>query len=293
MKEHNSKLIIFSILFIAVLAVFLSTENLGSQIVFPEQSSSESSSLDDTSILNIFDRKKMINFASEIFEQNGVRSGTIDISKSGFTNKELGIDDNTVNYTEVMLEDGSTISFIEPETEKVDMYNNITVNSLIAVVLTNANGKQKIIKPGHKDFQKYKLLLLREKRVIQNTKLTNLELLLSESSYVGAYEAFLIDEDGEFTIIRTAQLYLNEKKNYMLMLSKNKLGAEYFLVDAGVDLYFDHIYEIGSELLDVKGFVTANNLEHAMYRTFMEMYELGLRKKEVEFQGVRLLIMRK
>ena len=43
--------------------------------------------------------------------------------------------------------------------------------------------------------------------------LTNLELLLSEARYVGAYVAYLGDEES---VIRTSKLYYNEKKNYQL-----------------------------------------------------------------------------
>ena len=299
LKENKSIFLIFALLLSGVMILLFTTEKYSGQIELPEQNFNRSFDGESivkkskSDILNIFDKDSLIEFASEMFEHNGVRSGTTDISITGFTKEDFGVESSVINYTEVILEDGTRISFIEPETEVVDMYNKISVNDLIAVIVVDVDGNKIIVKPGQNNFEYYRQTLLKEKRSIQTTKLTNLEVLLAEAENIGGYYAYLINDKNRYSRIRSAQLYYNTKKNYMLMLSKNKQGTEFFLVDAGVDLCFDHIYEIGSEFLDVKGFVTADKLENKIYRTFMEMTDLNLSSFETEFQGVKLLIVKK
>jgi len=238
---------------------------------------------------SIFKKDEVAEFAHEMFEFQGIRSGIIDIETTGFSKEDLGVDASIVNYTEIILEDGTVISFIEPQSEVVNMYNKITAEGLLVVIIEDINGVKQIIREGDENFQTYKQELLKEKRSIQTTKLTNLELLLSESRLIGKYDAYYITEDN---LIRSALIYYNEKKNYMLMLSKDKLGVEYFLVDAGVDMYFDHIYEFSSEFLEVKGFVTANELEHLLYGTFIKMIDLDTMIYETKFKGEKLIVIR-
>jgi len=224
-----------------------------------------------------------------MFEYQGIRSGIVDIATTGFTKEDLGVENSIINFTEIILEDGSRVSFIEPESEVVDMYNKLTAEGLLVVIVEDSKGVKHIIRADDENFQLYKQALLKEKRSIQTTKLTNLEMLLSEAHLVGSYDAFLGSQEN---LIRSSKIYFNEKKNYMLMLSKDKVGVEYFLVDADVDMYFDHIYEFGTEFLEVKGYVTSNELEHLLYRSFIKMIDLNTLYFETKFKEDTLIIIR-
>ncbi|MBI9015164.1 MAG: hypothetical protein JEZ08_23225 [Clostridiales bacterium] len=291
MRENKNTFIIFALIFCSIMMVLLTTEKYNKPMTLPNRridyiSDDSDASFDMTSIFN---KDEVAEFAYEMFEFQGIRSGIVDIATTGFTKEDLGVENSVVNFTEVVLEDGTIVSFIEPESEAVSMYNKITSEGLLVVIIEDINGTKQIIQPGDENFEIYKQALLREKRSIQTTKLTNLELLLSESRLIGKYDAYLGSEDN---LIRSSQVYYNEKKNYMLMLSKDKLGVEYFLVDAGVDMYFDHIYEFSSEFLEVKGFVTANELEHLLYGSYIKMIEMNTFYLETKFKGEILIIKR-
>lgn len=290
MGESKKTFIIFALIFCGIMFVLMTTEKYNKPMSLPNRSidytTEDDKSFDMTSI---FKKDEVAEFAHEMFEFQGIRSGIIDIETTGFSKEDLGVEASVVNYTEIILEDGTVISYIEPESEVVNMYNKITAEGLLVVIIEDINGVKQIIREGDENFQTYKQELLKEKRSIQTTKLTNLELLLSESRLIGKYDAYYITEDN---LIRSALIYYNEKKNYMLMLSKDKLGVEYFLVDAGVDMYFDHIYEFSSEFLEVKGFVTANELEHLLYGTFIKMIDLDTMTYETKFKGERLIVIR-
>lgn len=288
MKENRTLVWVFIAGFSLVLIMLYSTENL-QDISLPENR------IDYTEVrtvetINIFEREAMAEFAAEMFEGQGIRSGLMNIENVGIDKETLGVDTEIVNYTEVVLDDGTIVKYIEPETDVVDMYNKITSNGLIVVIIEDTEGNQTIIKKGDPHFDEYKQTLLKEKRSIQTEKLTSLELLLSEANSMGGYDAFLVNSQNEYSKIRSAQVYFNEKKNYILMLSKDKTGVEYFLVDAGADMYFDHIYEFSSEFLEIRGFVTANELEHLMYSGFMEMVIEAQDEIELNFKGDRLIL---
>lgn len=291
MRENKNTFIIFALIFCSIMLVLLTTEKYNKQMTLPNRridyiSDDSDESFDMTSI---FKKDEVAEFAYEMFEFQGIRSGIVDIATTGFTKEDLGVGNSVVNFTEVILEDGTIVSFIEPESEAVSMYNKITSEGLLVVIIEDINGVKQIIREGDENFEIYKQALLKEKRSIQTTKLTNLELLLSESRLIGKYDVYLGTEDN---LIRSSQVYFNEKKNYMLMLSKDKQGVEYFLVDAGVDMYFDHIYEFSSEFLEVKGFVTANELEHLLYGSFIRMIDKNTLYFETKFKGELLIIKR-
>jgi len=290
MRENKNTFIIFALIFCSIMIILLTTEKYNEPMTLPNRRI-DYSIIDDKSfdMTSIFKKDEVAEFAHEMFVFQGIRSGIVDIATTGFTKEDLGVENSIVNFTEIVLEDGTIISFIEPQSEAVSMYSKITSEGLLVVIIEDTNGVKQIIREGDENFQIYKQALLKEKRSIQTTKLTNLELLLSESRLIGKYDAYYSEADN---LIRSAQVYYNEKKNYMLMLSKDKLGVEYFLVDAGFDMYFDHIYEFGSEFLEVKGFVTANELEHLLYGSFIKMIDLDLMYLETEFKGVKLIIIR-
>jgi len=292
MKENRSVFLIFSVLFGSIMLLFLTTETFNEPIPLPSSRIDYRTEESDVGIeiLDIFEMETVVEFASEMFDYKGIRSGVVAVETTGFSKEDLGVESSAVTFTEVQLDDGTIVSFIEPESEVVDMYNKISTDGLIVVIVEDLEGKRTIIKPEDEFFEEYRKVLLKEKRSIQTTKLTNLEMLLSEAVPVGGYDAFLVNSSNEYTKIRTSKVYFNKKKNYMLMLSKNRQGVEFFLVDAGVDLYFDHIYEFSSEFLEVKGFVTADDLEHLMYRAFMAMTEKNLERYETTFKGDRLII---
>lgn len=289
MKERHN-FIAFSLIFSIVLFMFYTTERYNEPISLPERRLDYASNIaDNFDVSNIFKIDEVAEFASEMFDYQGIRSGIVDIATTGFTKEDLGVENAIINFTEIILEDGSRISFIEPESEVVDMYNKLTADGLLVVIVEDSQGAKHIIRADDENFQLYKQALLKEKRSIQTTKLTNLEMLLSEAHLVGSYDAFLGSQDH---LIRTSKIYFNEKKNYMLMLSKDKVGVEYFLVDADVDMYFDHIYEFGTEFLEVKGYVTSNELEHLLYRSFIKMIDLDTLYFETKFKEDTLIIIR-
>ncbi len=287
MKNNRNSFILFAIAFTAVMLFLFTTEQYNETMTLPNRKIDYSEIEFDVS--DIFEKDEVAEFASEMFEYQGIRSGIVDIATTGFTKEDLGVNDSVVYITEVILENGSQVSFIEPDTEAVDMYNNISSESLLVVIVKDKEGVKYIIREDDEDFERYKQALLKEKRSIQITKLTNLEMLLSESLLIGKYNAYLGSEENW---IRGSSIYLNENKNYMLMLSKDKLGVEYFLVDADVDMYFDHIYELGTEFLEVKGYVTSNDLDHLMYRSFIKMIELDTDYFEAKFKEDLLIIKR-
>ncbi len=57
-------------------------------------------------------------------------------------------------------------------------------------------------------------------------------------------------------------------------------------------MYFDHIYEFTTEFLEVKGFVTSNDLEHLLYRSFIRMIDLDTMYLETKFKEDLLIIKR-
>lgn len=288
MKGNRNSFILFAMLFTVILYLFYTTENNNEPITLPDRriDYTEVATFD---MADIFEKEEVAEFASGIFEFQGIRTGIVDIATTGFTKEDLGVEISVINFTEVILEDGSRVSFIEPETEAVDMYNKITSEGLLVVIVEDTAGVKHIIREGDENFELYKQALLREKRSIQTTKLTNLDLLLSEAEFIGSYDAYLGTDDN---LIRTASIYYNEADNYMLMLTTDKLGVEYFLVDAGVDMYFDHIYELSSEFLEVKGFVTSNELEHLLYRSYFKMLDLNTTYFETKFKEALLIIKR-
>lgn len=290
MKDNRNAFIIFIAFLCAVMFFLYTTERYNEPISVPDRKidySADSSVTFD--VFNIFKKDQVAEIAYEIFEFQGIRTGIVNVETTGFTKEDLGVDDNVINYTEVVLDDGTRVTYVEPETEAVNMYNKITNEGLLVVIVEGKDGVKNIIREGDANFELYKSALLKEKRSIQNDMLTNLELLLSEATYVGAYVAYLGQDQN---MIRTSKIYYNEKKNYMLMLSKDKIGVEYFMLDAGVDLTFDHTYEFGTEFLEVKGFVTSNELEHLLYRSFLKMIDLDTVYFETKFKGEKLFIER-
>lgn len=288
MKDNKALFWMFAALFTAVIFYIYSTEKNNEPMSLPDRRIDyvEAHAFD---VKDIFIREEVAGFASEIFEFQGIRTGIVDVATTGFTKEDLGVEISVVNFTEVILEDGSRVSFIEPESEAVDMYNMITSEGLLVVIVEDTDGVKHIIRQEDEHFELYKQALLKEKRSIQTTKLTNLDLLLSEATLVGSYDAFLGTDKN---LIRSASIYYNENDHYMLMLTKDKLGVEFFLVDAGVDMYFDHIYELTTEFLEVKGFVTSNELEHLLYRSFFKMLDLNTYYFETKFKEDLLIIKR-
>ena len=287
MKDSKKSFILFAIAFTLMFAFLYTRERYNETMTLPDRKIDYANDVFDAA--DIFEKDEVAAFASEMFEFQGIRSGIVDIATTGFTKEDLGVEDAVVYITEVILEDGAQVSFIEPDTEAVDMYNSISSDSLLVVIVKDKEGVRYIIREGDDDFERYKTALLKEKRSIQITKLTNLDMLLSESKLIGKYDAYLGSEDN---LIRTSSIYHNEKDSYMLMLSKDKLDVEYFLVDADVDMYFDHIYELGSEFLEVKGYVTSNDLDHLMYRSFLKMVDIDTDYFETKFKEDLLIIKR-
>lgn len=293
MKSNKSLFIMFVVTYILVLFIFQGTENFETNLILPEQKFDELNVVAKNRLkfFKIFDKESVIEFASDMFEYNGVKSGMIDIGLTGFTKEELGINTTKVNYTEVASLDGTIIYYIERAEEVVDLYNPIMISGLLAVVVVDSNGERTIVRQENTDFEFYKKLLLKEKRGIQTIKLTNLEMLLDNAEFLGSYEAFLYNKDNVPKKIREGRVYYNFKKNYVLMLTKNNQNVEYFLVDSGVDMYFDHIYEISNKFLEVKGFVTSDLLDHEIYNTFMRIVNDENESNETLFKGDKLKVI--
>ena len=290
MRKERNTFILFALAFSVILFLFYTTEQYNEPISLPERRLDYSTVVSENfDVTKIFEKDVIAELAYEMFEFQGIRSGIVDIATTGFTKEDLGVEYSVINFTEIVLDDGSRIFFIEPESEVVEMYNKITSDGLLVVIVEDKKGVKHIIRSGDENFEIYKQALLKEKRSIQTTKLTNLEMLLAEAHIVGSYDAYLGTEEN---LIRSSTIYFNEKKNYMLMLSKDKLGVEYFMVDADVDMYFDHIYEFTTEFLEVKGFVTSNDLEHLLYRSFIRMIDLDTMYLETKFKEDLLIIKR-
>ncbi len=283
MRGESKKIIVTKILFAIVLALMLTLYSCQNSTIIEEEETPKGAPIQE-----IDSDEFVINFISEKFEYNHIRAGVIDLSESAIASDDWGILESKVYLTEIQLEDGSVISFFEPEDDVVEMYNTISIGNIISVVITNPDGLHEVIKPDHENFKTYKIMLLKEKRMIQHAKLTDLNILLSDSILLGDYDVVLLNEDSTTTLMRLTKLYKND--DLYLMLSTNRSGQSYFRVDSDSDMVFDHYYESESEVLDIKSFITAEPLEQFLYKSIMDMVNNDKKQSEIEYQGFRYLI---
>ena len=133
MKKNRKSFILFASGFTVIMLFLFTTEQYNATMTLPNRKIDYSEIEFDVS--DIFEKDEVAEFASEMFEFQGIRSGIVDIATTGFTKEDLGVNDSVVYITEVILENGSQVSFIEPDTEAVDMYNNISSESLLVVIV--------------------------------------------------------------------------------------------------------------------------------------------------------------
>jgi hypothetical protein len=283
MRVGSNKLIVIKILFAIILILMLPLYSCQNNTIIENEETPKGAPIQE-----INSDEFVVNFISDKFEYHQIRAGVIDLSESAIASDDWGIHESKVYLTEIQMEDGSVISFFEPEDEVVEMYNSIGISNIIAAVITSQDGSYEVIKPEHENFKTYKIMLLQEKRKIQHAKLTDLDVLLSNSILLGDYEVVLLNEDSTTTLMRSTKLYEND--HFILMLTTYKSGESYFRVDADFDMVFDHYYESESKVLDINSFITADPIEQFLYESIMDMVHNDKRQSEVEYQGSKYVI---
>jgi hypothetical protein len=88
-------------LFRVILYLFYTTENNKEPITLPDRriDYTEVATFD---MADIFEKEEVAEFASGIFEFQGIRTGIVDIATTGFTKEDLGVEISVINFTEVI-----------------------------------------------------------------------------------------------------------------------------------------------------------------------------------------------
>ena len=210
-----------------------------------------------------------LNLLQEKFEYENVITGLINVEDLQYS-ASISSDTEMVRYTLITDENEEQVVFIEPEDQFVEMYNQLSVSRILAIIVSDDSRKNVMIGSENENYKSYKTKLLKSKRMIQNAKLTDLELILTDSKFLGRFEVYL--KADTFERIRLIEFHLSSN-NANVLVSENKIGDHYFLVDAEQDGVFNHFYNITSAELDVMSFKTADAFEHIIYGCLLVMIE--------------------
>ncbi len=217
--------------------------------------------------------------ASDTYNLNGVTNGTIAVTDLGELATELGLAETVENiaYTTSIQEDGSTVSYIETNTEAVGMYNgesnleatsasdlNASVGDLEAVIISNTDGTSTVIKAGDEGFDAYKSNLEQQKKDIQWDKLTNLDYLLDGATIISTGDIYTKNND---TFMYKYELYNNSEKNLNVLKFIVDSNNSAFFVDEGINSILDHQYTSSSTVVYTK------NLD--LNQTIKDIYNLS------------------
>ncbi len=225
--------------------------------------------------------------ASDTYNLNGVTNGTIAVTDLGELASELGLAETveTIAYTTSTQEDGSTVSYIETNTEAVGMYNgesnleatsasdlNASVGDLEAVIISNTDGTSTVIKAGDEGFDAYKSNLEQQKKDIQWDKLTNLDYILDGADLVGEYT--LTTTIGHTTEhLRDLSFYKNDLLGINVIVQTTEFGTKYFNLDVDQNGTIDSTYTHKLKSLNIKNNITNDVGDVLLYDNLLKMGE--------------------
>lgn len=282
--KKNKSLLWFLGLFVIVMVAFYSTEDSDS-VVFLKERPISFSTPSDFAIESVFEPEGVAGFASEIFEYKSIKSCIDDIETTGYTKETFGVDDPQVHITEVLLDDGYTITYIEPKFNAVNIRLPVNNDALIAVIVKDISGEQMIIRDDDEAFEYYRQSLLKDKKVIKKARLTNFDVMFNKVITIDYFEAYT---PQNLDFVKEVTLYHHEKKQYMLMLSKINDDMTVFFVDDDMDKNIDYVYEVGKDYISVNDKKMMDETDQLIYQYILKMKDL-----ERQYFGTKALVIKR
>lgn len=259
MKENKGVIWLFITMFGCVLIFLASSEQLHTSAGLP--STRINYSADTKRGINtsaLFDKSAIIKFSSTMFDRE---DSTIaeDMTDSESFARSPGF---------VISDEELMDSTVDEYYSILDLYNGyIKYNDLIEGL--NMLGIER--NSDTHQFEQFVDLVPSGQSQLSLLELGVYKTMLDGVFFIGSFDAYRINAENSYIILRTAKVFYNKDKNYRIILDRDLDGTDYLFVDRGADMSIEYGYTFTDNQLENRTSITSEDLDQVVYTSFLDM----------------------